>query len=200
VRSEFRPATVVRKSIETAFPRLKHAPWKVKSPFDRTYKCIAWAACRTDNIWWPHGMDPVPRGLYWPPGIPHDTKVDTFVKAFERLGYRRCDNEEFEVGYQKVAIYAWDEDTTTHMARQHFLGRGWLSKPGQLEDILRFTLDSIGSDPPYRGDDYGRVFQILKRSWPTAFCRFCLFRCGWYAFRFWLYRCTHPSWKTGGIT
>jgi len=145
-------------------------------------------------------MDPVPKGLYWPPGVPHDTKVDTFVMAFERLGYQRCDNQEFEFGFQKVAIYAWDLDTTTHMARQHFLGKGWLSKPGILEDIVHFTLESIESDPPYRGDGYGEVFQILKRSWLTALFRTCLFRCAWYTFRHWLYRLVHPSWKSGGIT
>ena len=196
---DFRPASVVRYEIESAFPRLKHSRWRVKSPYDRTYKCIAWAACRTNSIWWPLGSASPPKGLYWPPGIPHDTKVDTFVKAFERLGYRRCDSDDFEFGFQKVAIYACDADTTTHMARQQFFGKGWLSKPGILEDILHETLESIASDPQYQRNGYGHVFQILKRSWLTALCRLCLFRCGWYAFRFWIYRLMHRSWKTDGI-
>lgn len=195
---EFRSAETVRASLESAFPRLHNISWKVKSPFDRTYKCIAWTACRTDNIWWPYGEDPAPPGVYWPPGVPHNLRVDTFVQAFERLGYRRCDDPSFEFGYQKVAIYAWDLETTTHMARQHFFGNGWLSKPGILEDILHPTLESIASDLPYGGDDYGRVFQVLKRSWGTALIRLCLFQCAWHALRFWLYRLKHPDWKVGG--
>jgi hypothetical protein len=185
---EFRPAAAVRSDIEDAFERLKGAPWSIRSPFDRTYKCIAWAACRTDHIWWPVDSDPLPDGVYWPPGIPRNEKLETFVKAFEYLGYRCCDSASFEFGYQKVAIYAWDEDTVTHMARQHFLGNGWLSKPGMLEDIVHPTLESIASDPPYQGGDYGKVFQIMKRSWITALLRLCLFRCYWHSLRFWWYR------------
>jgi hypothetical protein len=155
---------------------------------DRTYKCIAWAACRTDHIWWPYGNEPAPVGVYWPPGIPHDTEVSTFVKAFEKLGYRTCGSSTFEFGYQKVAIYALDAYTVTHMARQRFWGNGWLSKPGILEDIIHETLESIESDPPYNDSDYGKVLAVLKRSWIVGLYRGSIFRCGWYAFRFWLFR------------
>ena len=123
VHPEFRSAAQVRKDLLDVFPRLADVQWRVKSPFDRTYKCIAWAACRTDHIWWPHEDDPLPKGIYWPPGIPRNRKVETFVQAFERLGYRPCGKDSsFEFGYQKVAIYAWNPDFVTHMARQHFLG------------------------------------------------------------------------------
>lgn len=189
---EDHPVEVLRDEIEEAFPRLEGQIWRLKSPKDRSYQCIAWAACRTDHIWWPYQDDPPPLGLYWPPGVPANCKVETFVQAFEPLGYRRCDSREFEFGYQKVAIYAWDVNTTTHMARQHFCGRGWLSKPGRLADIVHPTLESLESDPPYSGTDYGKIFQILKRSWVAALITdFGLFRCAWYAFRFWLYRVTH---------
>ncbi len=189
MRAEFRPLAEARKELEDVFPRLTGTRWQIKSPFDRTYKCIAWAACRTDHIWWPHEDDPIPLGVYWPPGIPRNQKVQTFVQAFERLGYRRCGKDaSFEFGYQKVAIYAWDPDTTTHMARQHFFGRRWLSKPGAYEDIVHDTLECIASDRPYHDDDYGEVFQILKRSWWSAFLNNCLFCCCWQASKFMLYR------------
>ena len=191
MRPEYRPYAIVRQEIEEAFPRLSSLQWRIKSPRDRTYKCIAWAACRTDNIWWPHAEDPIPPGVYWPPGIPRNCKVETFVQAFEPLGFRLCDNSDFEFGYQKVAIYALDQDSTTHMARQHFLGRGWLSKPGILADILHPTLESIANDPPYDEDDYGRVFAIMKGSWLTGLLNLGLFRCAWYAVRFLVYRLTH---------
>src|SRR5262249_34826352 len=139
---------------------------------------------------WPYGEEPAPIGVYWPPGIPHATKVETFVKAFEGLGYRRCGSRSFEFGYQKVAIYAWDEDSVKHMARQQFWGHGWLSKPGILEDIVHPTLESIESDEPYSGNDYGRVFQVMKRSWLTGILNRGLLRSTWYALRF----CWHRIW------
>jgi hypothetical protein len=134
------------------------------------------------------GMILLRRAFIGPPGIPHNLKVETFAQAFRKLGYERTDNRGFEFGYQKVAIYAWDEDTTTHMARQHFFGKGWLSKPGMLEDVLHPTLESLESDFPYNVGDYGRVLAVLKRSWWTGLRSLCLFRCAWHAFRFWIYR------------
>ena len=123
--------------------------------------------------------------MYWPSGIPHDEKVETFALAFRRMGYEPCGKDaSFEFGYQKVAIYAWDEETTTHMARQRFLGNGWLSKPGTCEDIVHETLECIGTDPPHQGDDYGEVSLILKRSWWRAFVKGCLFRCWFHSVKF----------------
>ena len=94
--------------------------------------------------------------------------MDTFVEAFGRLGYKECDSREFEVGYQKVAIYATVNRRVKHMARQHFLGKGWLSKLGGLEDILHPQLGDIEGDASPLTTEYGEVVQILKRNWITA--------------------------------
>jgi hypothetical protein len=52
------------------------------------------------------------------------------MEAFQKsLGYQACNHSDFEFGYQKIAIYA-DALAATHMARQRFLGGGWLSKVG----------------------------------------------------------------------
>src|SRR5271163_3987993 len=118
--------------MEAAFPRLAGKKWFAKSPYDDTYQCIAWAAGHTSIRWWPIDYPPE---CYWPEGVPFDDTVECFVQAFETLGYKRCENSSFELGHQKVAIYASTSGMVRHMARQHFLGWGWLSKPGKLEDM-----------------------------------------------------------------
>lgn len=173
------------------FPNLAKAKWRVKSPFDDSYQCIAWAECRTDRISWP-----THHGAVWPQGLPladppDEAPVDYFIQRFLLLGYRPCGmNDQFEVGYQKVAIYANDVGVT-HMARQHFFGRGWLSKAGVWEDILHRELKDVEGDMSPLARTYGRVQRILKRTWWSALVRLCLFRCFWNALEFWLYRTVH---------
>ncbi|MGD0347529.1 MAG: hypothetical protein ABSA85_12275 [Terracidiphilus sp.] len=132
-----------------------------------------------------------PPEVYWPPHLPvRDKSVDNFVNAFvDDLGYVSCGlDESFEWGYQKVAIYAKTVGgikETKHMARQHLLGRGWLSKLGPSEDIVHPTLRNL------EGDLYGSVERILKRDWRTAYSS----GLGWgSSFRFFRYRLKHPSW------
>src|SRR5262249_43310373 len=133
----FRSAADTRSQLHQTFPLLATAKWRITSPCDNSYQCIAWAACRTDRVWWPWDH---PR-YYWPPGfakLPFGSPppLASFVEVFEgEFGYRPCSSSAFEVGYQKVAIYA-NALGVTHMARQHFWGRGWLSKLGESEDIV----------------------------------------------------------------
>jgi len=184
VQPIFRPASDVRAEIEATFPRLSGAKWFSKSPFDDTYQCIAWAAGDTSRKWWPINNPPE---CHWPEGAPFDDTVGSFVHAFATLGYKPCSNSAFELWHQKVAIYATSTGLVRHMARQHFFGRGWLSKPGKLEDIVHPDLQSIEGDPSPNALEYGKVVQILERSWWTA-ARHDLF-CGWWAaLIFWVYR------------
>lgn len=183
----FRPSALVRAALEVTFPNLACAEWCIKSPHNDTYQCIAWAACDTTRKWWPVIHPPE---AYWPQGVSMEDTVDCFVEAFATLGYRPCENPAFEFGFQKVAIYADEEMTPTHMARQHFFGRGWLSKLGDLEDIFHRELIDLEGDTAPTSQEYGRVVQILKRSWWTA-ARFGLFRGWWATFKFWLYRLAH---------
>jgi hypothetical protein len=187
VRPVFRSTTDVRADIEAAFPQLAGVKWFPKSPYDDTYQCIAWAAGYTSVKWWP--IDHPPQ-CYWPQGVPLDDTVESFVQAFETIGYSQSSNASFKFGCQKVAIYATSTGIVRHMARQHFFGRGWLSKPGDLEDILHPNLESIESDPSPHVMGYGRVAQILERSWWTA-AKFGLFRSCLAAIRFWFYRVKH---------
>lgn len=189
--AKYRNANLVRVDLQQKFSNLTKAEWSPRSPFDDSYQCLAWAACWTDRKWWPIDSP----DYYWPSGLPladppQAAPVDFFIQAFASLGYEPCgDMAGFEFGYQKVAVYANDLGVT-HMARQHFLGRGWLSKLGDYEDILHRNLSDVEGEMSPLANEYGEVVLILKRGWWTA-ARFGLFRGWWAAFKFWLYRLAH---------
>src|SRR5437867_3573763 len=143
----FRSAAEARVQLYREFPNLAATTWRVNSPMDTNYKCIAWAACRTDRVWWPWDHP----SFYWPSEfkkfpIGSAVPVGSFTEMFEKkFGYRSCGSSDFEFGYQKVAIYA-DALGVTHMARQRFWGSGWLSKLGGEEDIFHPELTAIEGD------------------------------------------------------
>lgn len=178
----FRVDSEVRNDLEGRFPSLRNSNWKIKSPFNKDYNCFAWAACDDTKLW-----APVMPPYFWPSDAPRELTVECFVKTFASMGYKPCEDASFEIGYQKVAIYADEEMTPTHMARQHFFGRGWLSKLGGLEDILHPKLQDVEGDTAATSTEYGQVAQILKRSWLTA-AQFGLFEGWWAAFKFWISR------------
>jgi hypothetical protein len=185
----FRSAAEARDQLHQELPTLRTKQWRVKSPLDTEYQCIAWAACRTDRVWWPWDH---PR-FYWPPGfrkfpVYSPVPVSDFVEVFEKLfGYQKCDNANFEFGYQKVAIYE-NMRGATHMARQDLLGRGWLSKLGQEEDIIHLNVEDVEGDVAATAGQYGVAVQYMKRSWWTALIKLCLFRCLWATLKFRIYR------------
>jgi hypothetical protein len=192
VARRFRNPSEIVRHFHNIFPGLVASKWSIKSPWDDDYQCIAWAACYTNVKWWPgHGIPGTPQP-YWPPEANFNDTVDAFIQAFSTKGYKPCVNRDFEFGYQKVAIYATIDRKALHMARQHFLGRGWLSKCGALEDILHSDLESIEGDlSPMAvalGRTYGRVDTILKRPWWSAVVYGCIFRSTWAAMRFYYYR------------
>jgi len=193
----FRPTRVARAALYPRLPNLANADWRFKSPADDDYQCIAWAACRVDRHMWPHS------DYTWFPGlplvsIPEEAPVDFFIQGFATLGYEPCESRDFQFGYQKVAIYANDIGVT-HMARQHFLGRGWVSKLGTAEDILHRRLEDVEGSMSPLALQYGRMAQILKRSWWSACLSPCLFRCFRHALKFLLcrvaWRALEIKWK-----
>ena len=185
---KYRPSA--HRILESEFPNLSNSDWSIKSPQDDRYQCIAWAACKTDKKWWPISPDdfPVfPPDHFWPPGVPLNDMVDSFIQAFGTLGYYQCDNPSFEFGYQKIAIYIDSTGSVSHMARQSFWGYGWLSKLGPNEDILHPDLSNVSSHL-YLNYAYGNAQRFLKRSWWTAFIRLQLITCAWHTFKFWCFR------------
>ena len=189
---QFRSASDITTHFHSIFPRLASVQWKLRSPLDDNYQCIAWAACRSNRKWWPGTA-------YWPRGVTIDDNVDAFVEAFSTLGYERCSTRCFEIGYQKVAIYASGDRRVLHMARQHFWGHGWLSKCGDLEDIVHPDLECLEGDlSPIliaMGRSYGVVDTVLKRHWWSALWRLCVFRSIGAAITSLTRRLCHPSWR-----
>lgn len=137
-------------SLERLFPNLVSEGHQLTSPSSPRYNCIAWAAGRDDVWMWPDALDQ----CAWPEGVPRTESLDSFIAAFAELGFRPCDSYEFEVGLEKVALYAF-RGRPVHAARQLPDGH-WTSKCGRLEDIAH-TLAGL------EGSDYGTVAAVLSR-------------------------------------
>ncbi len=88
--------------------------------------------------------------------LPRRVTLECFVAAFETLQYARCESEEYEDGFEKIAILV-DPFTTkpTHAARQLTTGR-WTSKLGHSFDIEHDLRGGCGQI-------YGTVGAIMKR-------------------------------------
>jgi hypothetical protein len=139
------------EGIAMVFPRLQGANYRVTSPPDDVYNCIAWAAGATNDWWWPIG----PGKTYWPDGVPRLVTLEAFREAFATLGYVVCAGEELEPGFEKIALFADSQGVPQHVARQLPNGR-WTSKLGKKEDIEHELHDLAGTV-------YGSVVQIMKR-------------------------------------
>lgn len=137
--------------LERAFPRLAEADYRLSSEATPRYNCIAFAASDTRRWWWPSpGMV-----TYWPSGVERAETLESFVAAFETLGYRECEGGSHEEGFEKVALFADSQRKPTHMARQS--GNEWISKLGREEDITHSTLEGLS------GSLYGHPVLFMKR-------------------------------------
>lgn len=136
------------------FPRLERGRFRRTSDEDSVYNCIAWAAGRTDEWWWPA---PYPGPDHtWPENCPRSATVAAFVAAFRTLGYRPCRSGKLEPGVEKVVIFARPDGATGHMARQLSDGT-WSSKLGPGWDIGHMDAWAV------ENGDYGTVKKYLKR-------------------------------------
>jgi len=136
------------------FPSLKSPDYKVTSVATTDYNCIAWAAGVDDIWWWPH------HDSYWPPKIPREVKIQSFIDAYQTLGYDVCLSPCLEEGYEKIAIYTKIIDgksVPTHAARQLPDGK-WTSKLGSQQDIEHNDLNAIS------GSEYGCAVCFMKRA------------------------------------
>lgn len=134
------------------FPKLASCPeFEITSLKDRRYNCIAWAVTET-SVWW----EPDPgNDFYWPSDVPRTYELRSYERAYETLGYYKCDGAEYEKGFTKIAVFATG-GVPTHACRM--IGDGiWSSKLGELEDI-RHTLQSVNCD------DYGEPVLFMKKA------------------------------------
>ena len=136
--------------LASQFPFLAAEGFTETSPPATGYNCIAWAAGRTDEWWWP-----APTGAYsWPDGVPRTETLDSFLLAFQTLGYVECDHGDLELGFEKVALYV-AQGKPSHAARQLPGGR-WTSKLGKWIDITHSLRGLVGPT-------YGQVAAFMKR-------------------------------------
>lgn len=140
-----RESALIRK-----FPGLAHGHFRLASPQDHRYNCIAFAADETGRCWHPSTF----RGLFCPDGTPREDTLNGWAASFATLGYRSCESVRPEAGVEKVAIYGTPE-LPLHMTRQLPDGR-WASKLGPREDI-EHDLEGL------EGDEYGTVLLVLAR-------------------------------------
>lgn len=137
---------------QNKFPNLSRTEYLVTSKQSREYNCFAWAGGESDRWWSPIDPDNM---YYWVEGVTAELTMSAFIEAYQTLGYEPCDNSEWEIGFEKIAIYATADGEPTHAARQLPNGR-WTSKLGRWEDI-EHELEGL------TGEMYGSVQQILKR-------------------------------------
>lgn len=141
------------------FPGLKADDnFRITSPCDWDYNCIAWSLERNDVTQWPFPEEyDVLDGIdYWPDSIPRDEYPESFLKMYELAGYESCEGADPEHGFQKIALFVDPDGKVTHASRQLSEG-SWTSKLGQLNDIQHATPYSL------EGDIYGKVEYILKK-------------------------------------
>ena len=148
-----------RRSLCEWQPHLESRSFEVKSPTDRGYNCIAWAAGDDTKIWSPAVAVGGKRlgGYYWPdaPTLPTVTAAEAL---FERRGYVRTHvgDTSVEPGVEKIAIFGYDSmGLLTHAARQCASGR-WSSKMGDNADI-EHTLRDI------EGGIFGEVRSLMRK-------------------------------------
>lgn len=146
----------IKEIIFQSFPGLKNdRNFKITSPEDPKYNCIAWAAIK-NNVWlWPTNgnLD----ALIWPKSIPRNTEVLSFKLLFESYGYELCTEWKYEHHFQKVGFYVDKKNQITHGTRQTINGH-WTSKLGSGWDIEHNNPFSI------EGDEYGKVIFFMKRA------------------------------------
>lgn len=137
------------------FPKLADGDFEITSPVDKRYNCVAWAAGSNDGFWDPKedAIEGLP--FYWPGDLlKNDYSLDNYRMAFERHEFQCCDNDRYEEGFEKIALFLMD-GLFSHAARQ--IGPElWTSKLGGNVDIQHYLYD-------LEGDQYGKVALFMKR-------------------------------------
>lgn len=136
-------------------PRLSDGTCEVTSSQTEDYNCLAFAAGVTNAWWEPYVIPPKEPGLYWPPGVHPDDRVQDWAAALATCGFVECADGTLDAALVKVVIYGRD-GRATHAARQLRNGR-WTSKLGRLEDVAHTSVDALG------GGDYGDPVLFLSR-------------------------------------
>ena len=136
----------------SGFPRLVDDGYNRTSLPTIAYNCVAWAF-GDQTKWW----EPDVFGLFHWPCAERQYTVQAYEALAKSQGYKKCSNGDLEPGFDKIAIYAANNQPK-HIARQLQDGR-WTSKLGDLDDITH-TLSGI------KAPGYGEPVRFLKRPKP----------------------------------
>lgn len=139
---------------EVIFPDLNNSGYRVASPKDPAYNCIAFVAGDTTRKWSPT-LIPVP-GYYWPPGADRGDGPESLRSCFEQIGYEHCEGGTPEHGYKKIALYMDADGMWSHAAKLQENG-GWASKLAEIEDIWH------QNEHCFADSIYGNVFEYMRR-------------------------------------
>src|SRR5205085_10610694 len=95
--------TRMSEHLQALFPGLRTTPFRVTSPPDCKYNCIAWAANDASDWWWPAGTPP---DAVWPDSAARKVTLSAFTAAFLSVGYTLGGDESPEPAFEKVALFA----------------------------------------------------------------------------------------------
>jgi hypothetical protein len=150
------PERDARTELEAIFPQLRDSGYRVTSGYDTKYNCLAYIAGDRGQYWEPEDRG----GWYWPPHLPkNDFSLDNYIRCFEHLRFRRCDDGSLEDGVEKITIFVDDEGGFSHVALQLVDG-WWSSKLGFYEDISHPVNEVLLKGRPIR---YGEHLIFMAR-------------------------------------
>jgi hypothetical protein len=143
--------------IRRRFPSLTSDNHQETSDEDFNYNCLAFVLGDFNNWWQPpeefekHSHAP---GIYWPPGFPTDSTLETVTAIIRLHGYTVEIDRDSEPSAPAIAIFA-SGDEWAHFAK--YSDGHWYSKVGRDHDISHSSLILL------EGPDYGKVVRILSR-------------------------------------
>ena len=97
----------------------------------------------------------------WPPGVPDDWSVHSYVSAAETQGFQVTPDPAWEEGFETIMLYFSEGNNEfRHVARLKSPGV-WESKLGSASDF-EHPIDGLDCM------DYGRGRIYMKRAWPHS--------------------------------
>lgn len=142
-----------RKAVIAHFPGLESdIHFKITSPLDQRYNCLAWANMVSDIWYWPY---PRLDGVCTWPNENISLHYSNLASIFEAKGFKPCESPNFENNVIKIAIYVDENDNFTHAARQTPTGV-WQSKLGPAFDIIH------GNPHTIENNEYGEAKYFLS--------------------------------------
>jgi hypothetical protein len=118
------------------------------------YNCMAWVMGVKDK--WMDHWNYFQATFGFDPNTADHTAIGYADILVKHYGFEHCDDDEYEEGFDKVALYENNIGEWSHIAIRLKDGK-WSSKLGDLEDITHDNLDVIA------GGVYGHPVLYMKR-------------------------------------